>query len=321
MKRYYIIFFITLGWLPIDCFANGCKIRLDEGIAHLIEHIVYHQLVKKFSTLNKKLVSSNAYTSELYTRFEVASEKEITFVDVLNALNQIHFDVHSIVDAKEVCRIEQVREKGNKYKIEIYKTLSELAYGIGNIRTPIGNPNNLSKEYIESVYKNFYMDKGILFYQIVDDNISYIKGNIKSSPGIRFHEEAFSNVGGSKTLYIKWRNDNFYVKVLLENEITKILHAIIVDICSKPIYLFHSNNTSLWIFAGNIDVMIVKKKLLMFLHENSLKINLQNLNNTPLYWIRKIAIHGNIDEFNKYIAMLEIDKYMYTNYIQEIRVI
>lgn len=74
-------------------------------------------------------------------------------------------------------------------------------------------------------------------------------------------------------------------------------------------------------FAGNIDVMIVKKKLLMFLHENSLKINLQNLNNNPLYWIRKIAIHGNIDEFNKYIAMLEIDKYMYTNYIQEIRVI
>lgn len=171
--------YVKIGGLNKEAYINDKKIKVIDGTAHFIEHLLiersmYGNMLLEYSKNN---IRTNGMTSLLRTEyfFETTKDFEENLVKLINMINKPVFkqkDIDEIKDAIIKEKLEREDDKYYEYHTSVYECLfKELKAPntLGNIE----DIKNMKYDYIKQIYDIFYNPSNQIL--VINGNLKYQK--------------------------------------------------------------------------------------------------------------------------------------------------
>lgn len=161
-EQTYVEMFFHVGSIDLKIKANNEIITFPEGIAHFIEHMMFHMPHgDQFSLFNKKGFSSNAMTSFERTVYMFkATENLLEGIDLLLDMVDVPYFMEDRVKLETNIIEEEIKMYNNDIKTIMYNNLLENMYYNHPIKHDIGGTissiNKINAEMLNDFYKYFY---------------------------------------------------------------------------------------------------------------------------------------------------------------------
>ena len=207
-EQTYVEMFFNVGSFDLNLKANNEIINFPSGIAHFLEHMMFHMSSgeDQFSVFSKKGFDANAMTSFERTIYMFTATKDLhDGIDLLlNMLDDPYF-TKSRVELETKIIEEEIKMYNNDLQTNMYNDLINNMYYVHPIKYDIGGTiesiNEITNEKLYDFYKYFYQPKNrsLLICGKVDINklekhLSKYKNNNKSVSFELIHTEEPENI-------------------------------------------------------------------------------------------------------------------------------